>query len=76
MEKRVPELVQELSKYCFEKHISFLVESIHDKKGTNNIELIQDKQPTVKLTLYQSDDNDPTLANKIAEFLDSLKVTL
>ena len=72
MDKKLPDLIYELSKICFERHLILSIESITDKKGQNTITHLND---VVNIIVYSSDEEDKRFSNEISLLIESLKTT-
>lgn len=69
MTRGIPYLIHKLTKLCFKNNLTLSIQSISDKKGTNTIEYTD---TYVKITIYESDEDNEKFAADIDVLVDSL----
>jgi hypothetical protein len=67
------DLLLELNRYCFEKHIDLQIENVNDDKRSTIKKTKKDGKLHVKITLGEYEDN--VFMNRLAKFLMRLKTT-
>jgi hypothetical protein len=73
MTRGIPYLIHELVKRCLENNLTLSIESISDEKGKN---IIEHTDTYVKITVYESDEDDVEFAKELDILVDSLKTTV
>jgi hypothetical protein len=68
----IPYLIHELVKRCFENKLTLSIQSISDEKGEN---IIERTDTYIKITIYESNENDVNFAKELDILVDNLKTT-
>jgi hypothetical protein len=72
MTRGIPYLIHELVKLTFQNDLTFSMESISTEKGKN---IIESADTYVKITIYESDEDNEDFAAKLDTLVDSLRTT-